>query len=100
MRINPTTNGLDPRAVSDATVAQPLDGKTFLQGPQQPQQPAPAEQGLVVERQHAAYIQQAAASDELNLGAVEDARKMLESGELDTPEAANRLADSILKFGL
>lgn len=93
MRINPT-NGFEPRPLTDAAAGPLRDG--VVPASQQPE----ADQGLVVERQHAAYIQKAAGSDEVNQQAVEEARKMLESGQLDTPQAATRLADAILKFGL
>jgi hypothetical protein len=94
VRINPT-NGFEPRPLTDAAAGLLRDG--VVPASQQPEQ---ADRGLVVERQHAAYIQKAAASDEVNQQAVEEARKMLESGQLDTPQAATRLADAILKFGL
>ena len=44
----------------------------------------------------------AAASDagEVNVEAVKEARAMLAAGQLDTPEAARRAAEAILKTGL
>lgn len=60
---------------------------------------APAE-GLEVISEHKALVQQALATDEVNTQAVEDARQMLESGALDTPEAARRAAQNILDLGL
>lgn len=46
------------------------------------------------------YIQKAAVSDEVNLQAVADAKKLLESGQLDTPEAAIRAAEMIISTGI
>ncbi|MBM4019088.1 MAG: hypothetical protein FJ288_12295 [Planctomycetes bacterium] len=48
----------------------------------------------------AALVRQAAAADEVNSGAVADARRLLESGQLDTPEAIRRAAESILNRGV
>ena len=49
---------------------------------------------------HRAYALQAAACEPVNLAAVAEAQKLLESGQLDTPEAALRAADAILSRGL
>jgi len=38
--------------------------------------------------------------EEVNLSAVEEARALLDAGQLDTPEAAQRAAEAILKTGL
>jgi hypothetical protein len=46
------------------------------------------------------YVKKASAADDVNLSAVERARKMLESGELDSPEAAARAAKSLLSHGI
>lgn len=48
---------------------------------------------------NADYIRQANDSDEVNAAAVAEARKLLESGLLDTPEAAQRAAEAIFKLG-
>ena len=45
-------------------------------------------------------VRRAAAEDEVNVAAVEAARKALQAGELDTPEAARRAAQAILDLGL
>jgi hypothetical protein len=44
-------------------------------------------------------IQAALAAEEVNVKAVEEARKALQNGELDTPEAARRAAEAILDLG-
>ncbi len=48
---------------------------------------------------HQALIQEALAAEEVNLKAVEQARAMLDSGELDTPEAIKRAAENMLDLG-
>jgi hypothetical protein len=45
------------------------------------------------------YIAQATDGDDMNASAIAEAIKLLESGELDTPEAADRAARAILQFG-
>lgn len=45
-------------------------------------------------------IQAALAADDVNVKAVEEARKALLSGELDTPEAARRAAETLLDHGV
>ncbi len=46
------------------------------------------------------YIQKASACEEVNLQAVTDAKKLIESGQLDTPEAVNRAAERIISIGI
>jgi len=58
------------------------------------------EQAVVVERQQQPLVTQAMAFDEVNTQAVNEARKLLDSGELDGPEAAGRLAKALLDRGL
>lgn len=95
MRIDRANNGLDPKALSEALAqtqrqAPPASGTAAGVG----------QDGLVIEPRNARYIQQAGEVDEVNLQAVEEARKLLESGQLDAPEAAGKLAEKILRFGL
>lgn len=47
-----------------------------------------------------AYIRKAAASEEVDLQAIAEARKLLEAGQLDTPEAAARAAEAIITKGI
>lgn len=46
------------------------------------------------------YVEKARAAGAINTAAVAEARRLLESGELDTPEAARRAAEAILEQGL
>jgi len=46
------------------------------------------------------YIRRALAGEDVDAKAVAEARALLSSAKLDTPEAARRAAESILKHGL
>jgi hypothetical protein len=46
------------------------------------------------------YVPAALAGDDIDEAAVAEAKKLLESGQLDTPAAALRAADAMLKFGI
>ena len=46
------------------------------------------------------YIRKAAEGDEINLEAIAEATKLIEAGELDTPEAIARTAEIILSTGI
>ncbi len=46
------------------------------------------------------YIQQVHATDEIDLQAVALAKELLKSGQLDTPEAADRAAGNIIDIGI
>ena len=45
------------------------------------------------------YIQKVPTADEIDLQAVAQAKELLQSGQLDTPEAADRAAEKILDIG-
>jgi len=53
-----------------------------------------------LQAESAEYLPQALAAREVNLDAVAEAKRLIESGALETPEAARRAAEAILKFGL
>ncbi len=46
------------------------------------------------------YIRAAMAADEINLQAVAEAKELLESGRLDSPQAARRAAEAIIRQGI
>ena len=46
------------------------------------------------------YIRQAIETEDMDPAAVAEARQLLESGQLDTPEVATRAAELIIKLGL
>ena len=55
---------------------------------------------LQLKGQDAAYIKAALACDEVNSQAVKEARQLLQSGQLDTPEAIRNAAATILSTGI
>ncbi len=93
MRIDGTNNQQIPANKITGADAQPA--KT-----QNSQGSAPAEQGLAVEPAVMPYIRKAIESDQIDLQAVGEAKRLIESGELDTPEAAARAAERILDLGI
>lgn len=48
----------------------------------------------------ASYVGQVQAVEDVNLSAVAEARRLLESGELSSPEAIRRAAQSIVDLGV
>ena len=62
--------------------------------------PKGAEQDLVVSSTLMPLVRQAAAVEEVDVQAVEEARRALQAGELDTPDAVRRAARAILDLGL
>ena len=60
----------------------------------------PQADGAVVSIALEPLIRRAAAAEEVNTSAVNEARKLLDAGLLDTPEAAMRAAEAILSKGL
>jgi len=89
------THGLEPQALPEN--AEPL-----------PKPPASAEAGGEKAPADASpvppacrpYVQAALAADDVDHDAVEAARKLLQSGELDTPEAILRAARAMLDKGV
>jgi len=83
------TNGVPPRPLADAASSQGKPAKsaepTRLDGKLASVPPA-----------QLPYVHAALASEEVNSQAVEEARKLLESGQLDTPEAILGAAKAIL----
>jgi hypothetical protein len=61
---------------------------------------APAEKADMLNAASQPYIRKAAASEEVDLQAIAEAKKLLASGELDTPAAAQRAAERILSTGI
>jgi hypothetical protein len=88
------TYGLDPREASDEAEAKGI-------GPHKPAAPAAA-LGAATEivSSQDRLIAAAAQVDEVDAKAVDEARALLKSGGLDTPEAAERAARAILEQGL
>jgi hypothetical protein len=94
MRIDPT-QGLTPQA--------PPGGKPNPQKPAEPQGGAnaePAVDGVEIRSKHVGLLRQAAAVDQIDQAAVAEARRLLAEAKLDTPDAARRAAEAILRLGL
>ena len=92
MRIDPT-HGPEPHGLPE--------GKP---GAAKPTRPAGAEQKPTADSAevipaHKSYVRKAMEADEIDLQAVQEARKLLESGQLLTGEAVRRAAQSVLEEG-
>jgi hypothetical protein len=55
--------------------------------------------GSLVQAAHNSFVSLALQTEEVNTQAVNEARNLLENGQLDTPEAARRTAEAILDLG-
>ena len=92
MRIDPT-HGPEPHSLPE--------GKP---GAANPTRPAGAEQkptggSAELLAAHKPYVSKAMEADEIDLQAVQDAKRLLESGQLFTPEAVLRAARNLLEDG-
>ena len=76
---------------------QPPAGQRAGKGPRAVRPEAGVE---VAVSAHRAYIDKALAAAEVDAAAVAEARRLLDEGLLDTPEAVERLADAIVNRGL
>ena len=94
MRID-GTHGLEPQGLPEGNPSLP---KTPHPG--DVDQAQSSAEDIIVSRSHEPYIRQAMAAEEVNTQAVAEARKLLRSGQLDTPEAARRAAQAILRLGI
>jgi len=99
--IEPT--GASPVRIDGAYIPDvPKSGDERAEGTGLPKG-APADPGAgsaEVVRSHQRLAGLAAAADEVNAKAVEEARKLLQSGQLDTDEAAERAARALLEEGM
>jgi hypothetical protein len=89
--------GLDP-------TPQPRDGKSGKPDKAaksgESSQAKPAAPGPRVEPAQQSLVRQALTAPEVDLQAVEEARSLLQSGQLDTPAAVQRAARNLLDIGL
>ena len=69
-------------------------------GPPRGQDPAAGEGLPASGAEYQSYVQKAAACKEVDLEAVAEAKGLLESGQLDTPDAAQRAAERIVTLGI
>ena len=94
MHIEPT-QGYDALGSPDGPRSTPQPGPVPSAGRGDAAGPARDDEGAP-----AAYVQQASEAAEVRPDAVAEARRLLESGELDTPEAAAGAAEAILTLGI
>ncbi len=93
MRINPTT-GYEARNVHEdrsSPASAPRKGEPRQTG---------AVDGSKLGQAARPYLQKARELDEANTSAVEEARSLIASGELDTPDAARAVAEALLNHGV
>ncbi len=89
------TPGLDPFGVSEGSNGLQKPPGTKSGGPKVVQG-APAAPQPSIEP----YVRRANETPAVRRGAVEEARRLLAEGALDTPEAARRAAEAILSLGI
>ena len=94
MHIEPT-QGFDALGSPDGTRSAPQPEQVWPAGEGKPLETCPDEQ-----RVPPAYVEQAAAAEEVRSEAVAEARLALASGALDTAEAAEAAAEAILTLGI
>jgi len=85
------TQTVGPQAAAEEAEAKAPPGPQFG--------PAPQTGAEVISSQER-LIAAATGTEEVNAQAVEEARALLDSGQLDTPAAAYRAAEAILQLGL
>ncbi len=94
MKVNGPEN-LNIHSVSGENAPRPRPGKSPEPGAAQPKvELSPKNVG------YREYIQKVPTTDEIDLQAVAEAKELLQSGQLDTPEAAERAAEKILETGI
>ena len=94
MRID-GTNSAQPRNVADA-LGELAQGAARA-GKTAPDQPT---QAAAMEHSQQKYVDAAMSASDVNLQAVEEARSLLASGALDSPDALRRAAQNMLDRGL
>ncbi|MFP4106496.1 MAG: hypothetical protein ACLFVU_10455 [Phycisphaerae bacterium] len=93
MRINGTF-GFETQGLPDRPDRSARSGKTDSGG-----KTRESSGGALIHAAHNSFVSLAMQSEEVNLRAVEEARRLLENGQLDTPEAVRRTAEAILDLG-
>jgi hypothetical protein len=94
MQIEPT-HGFDAVGSPDGTRKPPQPGEVPPAGRGDAAETPKDEQTVP-----SSYVERAAAADEVRRDAVAEARRLLATGELDTPEAAAAAAEAILTLGI
>ncbi len=94
MHIEPT-QGLDALGSPDGARHRPQPNEVPSAGREAAAEPARDEAAVPAD-----YVSQAAGAAEVRPDAVAEARRLIESGELDTAEAAAAAAEAILTLGI
>jgi len=84
-------------------IQSPLPGSNASPQPLRPGDRRPAAQTgrpQTTEAVHESYIRRAIAGDDVDLQAVAEAKRLIEAGQLDTPEAIARAAENIVVRGI
>lgn len=95
MRIDGSQN-IEPRNLTDGKMSyipssKVADGSAASAG---------IDADATIELAQQPYLQTALSAPEVNTAKIDEARKLLASGELDGPQAARRTAEAMLKLGL
>ena len=93
MQIEPT-HGFDPLSIREGS-RNPVKADQVA-----PAGEKPAEQSEAASASLEPYIRRAAEAPEIRQDAVAQARRLLASGKLDTPESARRTAEGLLEHGI
>jgi hypothetical protein len=88
------TNGYEPQGLPTSGRPTAKPGKPAAAGVNEDVD------GAQIDLTSAALARQAASSADVNAAAVQEAKQLLQSGQLDTPEAIRRAAQAILTTGL
>jgi len=89
------TEGLDPLGLPDNAGHLAKNSRTGS-ATDQPE----GSSGFISEAALQPYVERAAEADAIRSEAVQQAKRLLASGELDTPETARRAAENILRLGI
>ena len=95
MRIDRSLYGLNPKDLRSKPAKAGQSGKARGAGTT-----AASGTASAAETAPASLVSQALATDEVRMQAVEEARMLLQTGQLDTPEAIERTARAIVERGL
>jgi hypothetical protein len=93
-RTNGRTNGLGGPGAADGGQPLPRAGSKAA-GVQKP-----ADDAGVQAPEGTDFVQMAKKAADVNVDAVAEAKRLLESGELSSPEAIRRAAESMLRLGI
>jgi hypothetical protein len=91
MQIDKTQNNVQVQGFRDSIAQKDVSAKSA----------APAESNVTIDTNYQQYTDQlidAGTADDAQK--IEEARKLLASGALDTPQAARKAAQNMLKFGM